>query len=56
MKSQQHCRCKGRGFFLDSEVIDGFRSIIICDHEPDEKYKRMYETVKRIQENEPEEE
>ena len=54
MKSQ--CKCKGRGFYLDSEVVDGTRLIIVCDHEPEEKYKRMYETVKRIKDYEPEEE
>lgn len=42
------CRkCKGRGFYI-SEIIDGSRYIEFCDHEPEEKYKRMHETVKRI--------
>jgi hypothetical protein len=56
LNKQSNCKCKGRGFYLESEVVDGRRHIALCDHEPDKKYKRMYETVKRIQDYEPIEE
>lgn len=47
------CRkCKGRGFY-QTEISDGGRDVKLCDHEPDEKYNRMYETMKRIKEYEP---
>lgn len=49
-------KCNGRGFYLEKEVRDGARHLIFCECEPDDKYKRMYETVKRIKDYEPEEE
>lgn len=49
-------KCNGRGFYLEKEVINGARHIALCNHEPEEKYRRKYETVKRIKEYEPNEE
>lgn len=49
------CHCKnGRGFYqtkVDPETHQ--RYIKFCDHEPEPKYKRMCETIKRIQSYEP---
>ena len=48
------CRkCNGRGFYLEREVKEGARHIVLCGCEPSKKYKRMHETVKRIKEYEP---
>lgn len=51
------CHCKdGRGFYqTDVDPETHCRYIKFCDHEPVPKYKRMYETIKRIQAYEPSE-
>jgi hypothetical protein len=58
VKTKNNCRCKdGRGFYqteVDPETH--CRYIEFCDHEPASKYKRMCETIKRIQAYEPSEE
>lgn len=48
------CRkCKGRGFYQVKDIESNNKQIQLCDHEPDGKYKRMFETLIRVNEYNP---